>query len=262
MWKDKLNKNIFYANNFSEKTILKIKKLLEKNKVDYVVVEDDVNIGYKTLNGNLVIKYMLSEIIKDILEKTKPKTEQISICVNKYNDENIRIIEDIARNTKSLNIVTNNEWFDQLERKLEKEEVFISVTNNKRTALKTTSIMINFDYDNLNEFNINRNMVIIDLGKDLKIPKSFNGIIIKTIDINTKKVIRNIAELDNFNRSKLIEAEIMNNKSYNKIREFIEMNKIYITNYKSRDIIKDKEFERIRKLNENVSAKKHEKDNN
>ena len=259
VWQDKKNSNVFYANNFNEKSIEKLKIIFEKNKIDYVIVQNDADIGYRTLSGNKVIKYMLPEMIKDILEKIKPKTEQISICVNKYNDENINIIEDIARSVKTLKVVTNNEWFDQLESRLEKEEIYISVTNNTRTALKSSCIVVNIDYQNLEKFNINRNIIIIDISNNLKISKSFNGIVIKSIDINTKKVMRDLEEFIDFNRSKLIEAEILKCNNYEKVKNKIKDNKIQIINYKNKRIINSNEFERIRKMNEKVIDKKLDK---
>ncbi len=224
---EKLNKiyqknENFYSYNFNEKTKKKIIKKLKN--YSYALTENDTDIGFKTLTGQTFVKYMIYEIYKS-LSKRK---DEITLLVNTLSEENVEIIKDLASKIKVVNIVTENDAFFNLDRNLERQNVYITVSNNKRKSLKNVEIAVNFDFKSIKRYNFNRNMTIVDLTGTLEIPRAFDGKIIKKLNITTKKKLRIFAEYENFSKSKLMEYQILNLPNYSKIREYIEMNKLKI----------------------------------
>lgn len=244
----KQKNDIFGIIKLNDKTKKKIVNILRKNKIDYAIVENDEVINYPTLDGKYILKYMLPEIVDYCIKILKPKSEQIYICTNNYTSENNELIEELAEKVKVVNIFTENAQYNQLEKNLEKKGIYITVSANKRKSLKKANIVINLDLKNLDDCNINRNMVFIDLNKNTPLPKAFNGIIIKKAEIDTKKVMRAFSDYENFNRSKIIEAEMLKLEGYKKSREFIKSNKLYIVNLKNNRAIDKDEFSRIGKI--------------
>lgn len=214
----------FYVYNYNEKTKRKIIKKLRD--YDYAITEQDFDIGFKTLTGQTITKYMIYEIYKSCSRRK----DEITLLMNTLSEENVEIIRDLASKIKVINIVTENEAFFNLDRNLEKQNIYITVSSNKRKSLKNAEIAVNFDFRSIKKYNFNRNMTIIDLTNTLEIPRAFNGKIIRKLNITTKKKLRIFTEYENFNKSKLIEYQILSLQRYQKIREYIEMNKIKITN--------------------------------
>ena len=239
--------NIFYINNYKLKTIKKLKHIIEKNGIDYLITEKGNRLSFRQLDGKILSKYMLLEIIDFCFNLVKPRKNEIYMCVKEYCIENIEIIKDIAKKEKVLNIITDNPKFFIVEKELEKDNIFITVLSNKRKSLKNAEIVINVDFKTLNEYNINRNMVLIDLTQELKLQDSFNGIIIKRIQIDTKKVMRILNDFNDFDRAELLEAEIIKQGSYKKARDFISINKFDIIHCINERKIGVNEFERISK---------------
>lgn len=252
-------KNIYVINNFNKKTIGKLDKLLEKNNVDYVIVENDNDVNYKKLNGNLMIKYILPEIKNYISQRVNFKFDEIYLTVNGFTDENIQIINDLYTKTKVLNIVTKNNIFYNYEKKLEEKEIYINVLSNKNKCLRNADLVINLDFENYYKYNLNRNMILIDVSNKINNLIGFNGIIIKNCEINTKKIMRIFNEFNNFNKSKLLEKEILNINNYNEKRNFILMNKIYVSNLFNNNEIENEEFYRINKLINSNNKNKNDK---
>ena len=60
--------------------------------------------------------------------------------------------------------------------------------------------------------------------------------------------MRAFSDYENFNRSKIIEAEMLKLEGYKKSREFIKSNKLYIVNLKNNRAIDKDEFSRIGKI--------------
>lgn len=243
---DKYNKNVFYINNFSQDSKEKIVELLSKNEIDYVIVEDKKNVGYPQVDSNLIIKYMLPELIDYCYNKAELTNKEIYLLVNDYNEENISIVTELANKVKVLNIVTENKMYHNLEKTLEENDIYITVSNNKRKSLKKAELCINIDFKTVGNYTINSNMILIDTKQEgIKLPKFFNGIIIRGININTKKVMSHFNDFENFDKQSLVTATILELNTYKEIRKIIENGKINITNVKNKRIISSKEFERI-----------------
>ena len=236
--------NTFYVSNFNDRIIKKLNKILIKNKYDYVITENDVNIGYNTIDSSMITKYLLPEIKKYIFQITKPILDEVYICVNEYNNENISIILDMIKNCKVVNVITDNNMYYYYEKQMENKQVYFNVSSNKRKSLKKAYFTINLDFKNFNGFNLNRNMIIVDVNGKIQVPMGFNGIIIRKCKINTQKALRIFSEFENFNKEKLIDYELLKCHNYNSIREKIKFDKIYIENLYNNRIIDTGEIKR------------------
>lgn len=245
--KDKYNSNVFYINNFSEKSLEKIKNLLIKNEITNVIVEGKKNIKYLGIDSNLILKYMLPEIVEYCFKKLVPRSEEVYILVNKYSDENINIIMELANKVKLVNIITENRMYYNLEKNLEKKEIYITVSSNKRKSLKRAEVCINLDFKDIVKYSINNEMILIDTNIcKMEVPKLFNGIIIRGINFESKKIISKFYDFDNFDKQSLLIATMLEENQYSKIRQIVQNSRIKITSIKNKRIINDKEFERIR----------------
>lgn len=252
---DKYNDKVFYITNFNDISLRKLRKKLNEKKIEYALVENGYSIGYPTLNGKNFIKNMIPEVVELCSKAIKPVIDEVYVCTNIFNQKNIAIIEELTSMVKVVNVVTNNQNYYKLERKLEEKDIFITVSSNRRKSLKKAYITINLDLKNFNEYNINRNMIIIDASESVAVPKSFNGIIIRRITIDTKKVLRVFSEFEDFDKQELIEVEMIKLADYNEIRKFIKSNRIYISGLYNIRKIDMKEFTRIRE----IQSKQHKK---
>lgn len=243
---DKYNKNIFYINNFSQESKEKMVELLSKNGISYVIIEDKKSVGYPQVDSNLIIKYMLPELIDYCYNKATLSNKEVYLLVNEYNEENIAIVTELANKVKVLNIVTENKLYHNLEKTLEENDIYVTVSSNKRKALKKAELCINIDFRTIGNYTINNDMIIIDTKLDnIKLPKFFNGIVIRGFNIDTKKVMPKFNDFEYFDKQSIIIASILELDTYREIRRIIENSKINIINVKNKRVINEKEFERI-----------------
>lgn len=253
---DKFNNQIFYLNNLNSKSKQRLVQKLKELKTDYVIVEGKNDIEYPKLKGKYLIKNMIPEIVDMCYKLLKPTIDEVYVCTNIFNQENVSIIEDLIGKVKVVNVVTNNQNYYRLERRLEQKDIFITVSSNRRKSLKNAYITVNLDFNNFEEYNINRNMLIIDTTGEATVPKSFNGIIVRKITINTKKVLRVLSEFKNFDRNSLIEAEIIKMDGYSKVRNYIKMAKIYIQDMYNIRKIDYSDFNRLKNIQDLKKTKK------
>ncbi|MBR3325144.1 MAG: hypothetical protein IKG14_03775 [Clostridia bacterium] len=245
---DKYHKEIFYLNSLEKESKTKLANKLKEEKMKYAIVEKGYTIDYPLLNGVYTLKSMIPELVDFCFKALKPEINEIYICTEIFSFENISIIEELTKKAKVVNIVTNNKRYRNLEKRLEEKEIFITVSGNKRQSLKKAKILVNLDFSNLDLYNINRNMIVIDITKCMKIPKSFDGIIIRGIKANTKKVIRVFSDFEEFSKQDLIEAELAKINDYKKSREYIINNKIYIERIFNKEPITMQEFIRLKRI--------------
>ncbi len=204
-----------------------------------------INIDYAKLQGRYILKFMLIEVINYCTRLLEFKSDELFICVNEYNKENVSIIKDLCNSIKVVNIITKNNGYRELERNLEEKGIYITVNNNKRKSLKRANIVINLDFKDLKDYNVSRNMIMIDLDGSLQTNKSFEGIYIKAAEVGTSKVMRVFSEYEKFNKSELIEAEMLKLKEYETVRKYVRMNKFDIINVFGKRKINTQEFKRI-----------------
>ena len=258
--KIKEENNIIYIPSNKEKIIKKLVQKLKEDEVDYIIKDKSVQLKYNELDGRYINKYMIPEILDfcfKYLEK-EGKLEEIYVCTNNFNRENIDIVQELVNKVKVVNIVTNQlRQFQELEKRLEKNDIYITVSSNKRKALKKANIIINLDFQNFNGFNINRNSIIINCNQNIEVGKDFEGIYIQKVAISTNKVMRIFSEMPDMDKDKLIEAELLKEKDYFSRRAFIISNKIKIVNLMGkRTIINKNEFIDVKKK-QNVENKTH-----
>lgn len=246
---NKYKKNIYSVYNTSDKSIQKLIKKLQKEKVQYIIPETGLEIDYPKLTGKCLIKSMIPEIVDYCYQATTPRLDEVHICTNIFNSDNIKIIEELINKVKVVNIVTNNKNYYRLERRMEEKNIFITVSSNRRKSLKNASIVVNLDLENFDEYNINRNMIVIDITQKIELPNGFNGIVIRKINVNTKKIMRIFSEFENFDRNYLIESEIIRINDYENIRKYISFNKMYIEKFFNEKLIDKDEFYRIKDFN-------------
>lgn len=243
---DKYHKEIFYLNNLKKDSRVKIANRMIEENIDFAVVEDSKQIEFPTLNRVYTTKSLIPELIEYCYNLLKPEIDEVYISTEIFSFENVSIIEELTKKAKVVNVVTNHRRYRNLEKRLEEKDIFITVSGNKRQSLKKAKILVNLDFKNLDSYNINRNMIIIDITGKMQLPKSFNGIVIKSVQVNTKKVMRVFSDFEGFNKQELIEAELAKINDYKKSREYIKSNKIYIDKLYNKKQIQIQDFSRLR----------------
>ena len=170
-----------------------------------------------------IVSYCFKSLGKD------EKLEEIHICADQFNRENINIIEEMCNRVKIVNVVTNNiRQYKELEKRLERNNIYITVANNKRKTLKRANLVINLDFKDFKGYSVNRNSIIINAIENVALGKDFEGICIERIKVNTNKVMRIFSEMENMEKSELIEAEIIKLQDYKEIRELVRLDKLKI----------------------------------
>lgn len=246
----KKNKDCYYIPSTKDKILKKLAEKLKADNIDYIIQEKNINCTYKELEGKHILKYMLPEVIQysfRMLGK-EARLEEVYICVEEFSKDNIKLIEEINEKVKVINIVTNHmKQFKELEKRLERNEIYITVSNNKRKSLKRAKIIINIDFANFKDYNINRNSIIINTKNNLILGKGFEGICIEKIIVDTNKIMKIFSEMEEMNKHQLIEGEVVKANEYIKAREVVKNNKFKIVKVLGkRNIINIEEFKRLK----------------
>ena len=153
---------------------------------------------------------------------------EISLLVNDFTELNEDIIIHIAKNIKTLNIVTNHiDRCKKLEEYLYNEfGIMLNVSNNTRRSLLKAEIIINIDFpeESINKYRIFDNAIIMNVNEKINIKrKRFNG-----ININYYKIqIPNEYKLKEF-KDEIIYESLIYRKKYKYINEKIIKDKIKI----------------------------------
>ena len=242
--------NTYYIPDINEKIISKLVSKLKQDNIECIISEKDIEIEYNRLDGKYLLKCAIPEVIKycyNALDKNE-ELEEIYILAENYTKENIRIIESLLNKVKVVNIVTNHlRQFQELEKRLERKEIYITVSSNKRKALKKAELIINLDCNNFSGFNVNKNSIIVNCNKEFKLNKDFEGICIENIDIEINKIMRIFSENENMDKKELFEAELLKQKDLDESRYILEKSKMIITGLiGKRGKINETEFEKIK----------------
>ena len=248
VWKDKYNKENYYLCRINNNSKNKLINMLLRDGINYTVQEKGLDINYNTLNGKFTLKYMLPEIVKYCFKLIHPKIEEVFVCANKYSEENVKIIKELSLYVKVVNIISDNSRYLILEKELESNDIYITVNNNKRKSMKRANILINLDFRDIDEYNINRNMIVIDITNNMYLSKGFDGIYIKSTKVDTEKIKRVFSEYENFERDELIESEMVKIGEYNQVRNYVKMNKFTISKVIGKRMIDVEEFKRLEKM--------------
>ena len=256
----RIENNTYYLPDLNEKIISKLIQKLKQNNIDCIISEKNIDIEYNRLDGKYLLKCAVPEVIKycyNALDKNE-ELEEIYILAENYTKESIKIIESMLDKVKVVNIVTNHlRQFQELEKRLERKEIYITVSSNKRKALKRAELIINLDFNNFNGFNVNKNSIIVNCNKEFKLNKDFEGICIENIDIKIDKIMRIFSENENMDKKELFEAELLKQKDLDESRYILEKSKMIITGLiGKRGKIDLSEFNKIKSKNEKNSYSK------
>lgn len=215
------------------KLVKKIQKVLRQNQVNKIVLsknlkkdKDLVDLfysnGFDIIDGKILYKLLIKEVLKKICTKNqiKEKEKQISIAVNEINTFTLNLVETLAKEFKVVNVVSSNmNYFKRLKEKLwEENGMIITLTNNKKKACAKSDIILNMDFPQelLNQYTIYENSILINLEEKVKIKKKrFHGKVINDCEIALKKD-SNIAnalereEYQNFDLKDLAEIYVTN----------------------------------------------------
>ena len=186
------------------KKIEKIVKKLKKKNINQLVLKKEMkeneefikvlnNYDIAIIDGKWLMQYMLQNVIDYLNEKRKTSDiDEITILANDLTNELKQNIKRFVSNYKKIRIITNHlEKFKKIEQELYEESgIPIIITNNKRKALAKSNLIINFDFvqETINQYSVNENAIIINLGKKIKINKKrFSGVIITDYEVEMKK---------------------------------------------------------------------------
>ena len=223
--------NTYYIPDNNEKIISKLIQKLKQDNIEYIIPEKGIDIEYNRLDGKYLLKSALPEVIKycyNSLDK-KEELEEIYIVAQNYTKDNIRIIESLVDKVKVVNVVTNHlRQFQELEKRLERKEIYITVSSNKRKALKRAEVIINLDSNNFNGYNVNKSSIIVNCNKEFNLNRDFEGICIENIDIKVNKIMRIFSENENMDKKELFEAELIKQKDLDEARYVLEKSKMKI----------------------------------
>lgn len=224
--------NTYYIPDTSEKIINKLVLKLKSNQENYAITENEIDLDYPKLDGKYLLKCAIPEVI-DYCYKTldkNAKLEEIYVLAENYTKENIKIIETLTEKVKVVNVVTTHlRQFQELEKKLERRGSYITVSSNKRKALKRAELIINLDNKNFNGFNVNKSCIIVNCNKEFNLNKDFEGICIEKINFEIKKIMRIFSENANMDKQELFEAELLKTNEYDEARYILEKSKMHIT---------------------------------
>ena len=236
-----------------KRIIKKLAKCILKLKIDIIVFSKELEGELKnkicemlgdriqTSSGKILMQYMDYEIIKYILEKQKKnvKQEDIYIIFKKDLNLNLNFLKRFIENFRMTNVVTNDitRLKNVQENLIETDNILISVSNNKRKALKRAKYIINVNLtkEELEKYRINRLAIIINLKETVKysVP-SFEGINVNHIRIKCPDdIIEKFEQIgNNFDEVELYESLLLkqnfNKLSVEKIQEKIKNDDIKI----------------------------------
>lgn len=225
---------------------------------DILNSNDKNNIGIKIINGKKLMEYMQYEILEYIIKKRKEdiKLEDVYIVFKKDSKLDLNFLKKFIENFRMTNIVTNE--VDRLknvqDNLLENDNILISVSNNKRKALKRAKYILNVNLDKaeLEKYRINRNSTIINIKENVRYDNvSFDGININNfnIELSDEYVERFEVLNEKFENTKLYESVLINenytNKNIEKIYDRINNDEIKVKELIGNNgIIEDKELEK------------------
>lgn len=219
----------------SKKFGKKVSKILNKQKIGTVLLNNNLteNIDFcqelldnkkYIITGKRMYKVLMLRMLKDIsiqMDIPLPKFKVVML-INEYSWDNIDLVKIISKEVKSLTVVTNDkEKYSNLVTELfEKFGIVLKVFDKSKTNFRYNHIIINIDFNSkdMNKICVNNNSLIFcGMAQNYKIKKSFNGIIIRKID-----VISGIVENSQIDPLSFCEARI-----YNSLRKLRENDRVF-----------------------------------
>ena len=179
----------------------KLARIIKKLGIDAVVFSKELEgdfkndicemINIKVVNGKKLMEFMEYDIVKYVLDKQNADTkkEDIYIVFKRDSNLNLDFLKRFLENFRLVNIVTND--VDKLkniqDNLLDNEGILISVSNNKRKALKRAKYILNINLtkEELEKYRINREAIIVNIGENVKYDEPcFDGVNINYFKIS------------------------------------------------------------------------------
>lgn len=255
--------------DLKEKTFSKLFKFIKENCISWVclskdLIENDDMVLFlceqnvKIFDGKWLFKNLTPKTLEYVMKMKKESlvNQEISILTNSIDKTLVYIIENIAKSSKVVNIVTKNErLFKRLKDNLyNKYGIILNFYDNNKKALLKSSIILNYNFSNeeINYFLIPHNSVVINFEDKVKInQKSFLGINILDYELELSKIETFENEcFECFNKNHLIESFLYKNTLPENIQKVIEDNEINIKKLygKSGEIKKSEYLKNIKKM--------------
>lgn len=250
IWPYKKVKNKFIINLIIKalhKTTKSVVLSNSLNEFDYINEKLIQNKMY-IYTGKVLGNYLLYEFIGYIskMKHEEMYKQELFILINNPSKIDESNIIYFSKNFKRINIVTNQiNHFRKIENYLEdKLGIAITITNNKRKSLLKAKIIINLDFDEetINNFNINRNAIILNPNNKVNIKsKLFNGINIHDYQIIYKNKFNSLI-YKKFDKRLLYESTIIG-KKYDEVIKQIKEDDVRIVNLLGKNgVINQKEY--------------------
>ena len=249
-------KEISHLTKRKMKSYIKIlKKLMIKYKIEGIVIADNLKEflnhseipflkekAYKKVH-QIQEKRLVSYTIKEILEYiTKQQNKQLAlediyICIKENRPLYIENIWHLLHEFRTINIVTPFiQNFTHLVRQMEeKENILITLTNNKKKSLKRAHYIINFDFteEELQKYQIYRRAVIIAIQENGFYENvAFDGIQIRQIGIDTGKTVKDFFKqyhlLQNYPLTTLYEGIVLPKSDFKETKKQIKKDEIIV----------------------------------
>lgn len=131
-----------------------------QNYIEDVIKENE--------NSKAIYCTFIIEILNNIIKIKNEQAEEQSIYVLTNNEVDAKLLENFKKQYKMIYIVTENiEKLKKLEDRAEENLEMLAVLNNKRKSLARAKYIINFDFnrENIDQYNINRTAVLLNLYK-------------------------------------------------------------------------------------------------
>lgn len=227
-----IDKNKKYLNinkkYIDEKVLTKMLKKCKIEEAQFVYsnnIKLSENLKENKYTGKIVLRNMIIPLLEHLEKNLNIDFRFENIFLTVDNDKNKNIIVDLGNRCKSISLVTDNiRKLYRLDSRLNKDDnIIVSVSSNRRKALQRARIAVNFDYDEtfFENFNINRNCIIINLSNNaLTLKNSFQGSIIEKLEIDYINKYENFINIDNFDKTILYETFIYD-KNYDGAKELM-----------------------------------------
>lgn len=232
----------------SQKLAKKTKKIMEKAISKKIVLSKKIQ--KQEIYKNLLYTYNLEIIegkwIKEVLcckelefllkhNKLKKEDTSISILINDITENMLSNIRIMAKEYKSISIITNHiEKFKKIEKQiLEDDGVMITVGNNKKKGLAKAKIILNVDFPSelINKYQICEKAIIINIKENAKVAKKrFNGIIIQDCEIIWNETQEfDYEKQEKYKSCERYEAKINKKQPFKEIQKQIKKDKVQIS---------------------------------
>lgn len=188
----------------SKKYAKRVLKIVDRAKIKNIVVNNEIfknrsfceelvdNKKY-IVTGRRIYKALIVRILKDVSSQMKVDLAKLKVVllVDEYTVENVDLIRCVAKEVKSLTVVTTDkDRFAKLSQELyENFGIILKVFEKNRTNYKYAHVLVNADFPSydMDKINVrNNSLVICGFATLYKIKNNFNGIIIRNVDIISK----------------------------------------------------------------------------